>query len=113
MTTLPYDQFLAKISGSYSVILVSLGDISPNTILDAIRYNKPFIVTKETGLYDRIKDISIFVDPKSQKDIAEKVLWLSDPVNYREQQNRVENFNFSHSWEDITEEYMAVYNSIK
>ncbi|MEK7120619.1 MAG: hypothetical protein AAB840_00835, partial [Patescibacteria group bacterium] len=61
LETAPYEIFLDKIRRSYAVMLVSLGDISPNMILDAIRYNKPFIVTKETGIYDRIKDVAIFV----------------------------------------------------
>lgn len=113
MEVLPHDEFLRKISISYAVIVASLGDISPNTILDAIRCGKPFIVTRETGLYDRIKNIAIFVDPKDPDDIAEKVIWLSDPVNYKGQQKMAESFTFTHTWEDIAREYMEIYKSIK
>lgn len=113
MKALPHDEFLSKISYSYAIIIVSLGDISPNTILDAIRYDKPFIVTRETGLYERIKDIAVFVDPKDQNDIAQKVIWLSNPVNYEEQQNRVKSFNFKHNWEDIAKEYITIYDSLR
>ena len=80
--------------------------------MDAIRCDKPFILTKENGLYNRIKDISIFVDPKDPNDIAEKVIWLSDPINYKGQQKMLENFTFTHTWEDIAREYLAVYDSI-
>ena len=66
----------------------SLGDISPNMIMDAIRYNRPFIVTRETGIYDRIKDIAIFVDPENTEDIAEKIVWLSQPENYEKQKEK-------------------------
>ena len=45
--TCPHDEFMDKISRSYASILVSLGDISPNIILDTIRHDKPFIVTEE------------------------------------------------------------------
>ncbi len=110
---LPHNEFLQKIGESYAVIIVSLGDISPNTILDAIRCGKPFIVTRETGLYDRIKEIALFVDPKDPNDIAQKVIWLSDPMNYEAQQKRVKSFNFSHIWEDIAKEYMAIYDFLK
>lgn len=113
MQVVPHDKFLDKISCSYAVIIVSLGDISPNTILDAIRCQKPFILTQETGIYDRIKDIGIFVDPKSPEDIREKILWLCDPINYEEQKRKVESFSFLHTWEDIAREYMDVYNKIK
>ena len=109
----PHNEFLEKIRRSYAVIIASLGDISPNTILDAIRCQKPFIVTKETGLTSRIMDIAIFVDPKNIEDVAGKVLWLSDPVNYMEQKKKIESFSFMHTWEDIGREYINVYNKLK
>ena len=70
-----FEKFMERISRCYAVILASLGDISPNMILDAIRHNKPFILTKETGLYDRLKNIAIFVDPENTDDIKEKILF--------------------------------------
>src|SRR3989344_794148 len=47
------DKFLSDIASGYAVIIASLGDISPNTILEAVSYNKPFILTRETGLYEK------------------------------------------------------------
>lgn len=105
--------FLEKIKKSYAVILTSLGDISPNTILDAIRCSKPFIVTKEIGIYERIKEIAIFVDPENKEEIKEKILWLCDEENYSLQKKKVESFNFTHSWEEIAGEFLEVYNTIK
>src|SRR3989344_2955640 len=74
----PYSDFVRKIASSYAVILTSLGDISPNFILDAIRYNKPFILTRETGLADRLQDIAVWVNPEDETNISTKILWLSD-----------------------------------
>ncbi len=108
-----HEAFLKKIASSYAVIIASLGDISPNTILDAIRLNKPFILTKENGLYPRIKDIGLYVDPLSQEDIKEKVLWLSNPQNYALEKAKIEAFTFTHTWEEMAGEYLAIYNNIK
>jgi glycosyltransferase involved in cell wall biosynthesis len=108
-----HDAFLEKIKQSYAVIISSLGDISPNTILDAIRCDKPFIVTKETGLYDRIKPIALFVDPKSIKDIREKVLWLANDKNYEIQCKKVQDFTFTHTWEEIAHETPCYYSNNK
>lgn len=108
-----HDKFLEKIRSSYAVIVASFGDISPNTILDAISCQKPFIVTKETGLYDRIKDIAVFVDPNDPEDIREKVLWLSDEDNYQAQKKKVGSFNFTHTWEEMAKEYIKIYDSLK
>lgn len=103
-----FEEFMFKMANSYAVILTSLGDISPNMILDAIRHNKPFIVTRENGLLDRIGDIAITIDPFDAQDIKEKVLWLSDETNYRLQEDKIRNFNFVHSWQDIANEIIEI-----
>jgi len=111
-TTKPFGVFMGKLAHAYAVILVSLGDISPNLILDAIRHNKPFIVTRECGLYERIKGCALFVDPENVDDIAEKIHWLSESVHYEEQKKKVEAFTFMHTWEDIAGEFLAVYKKL-
>jgi hypothetical protein len=108
-----HEEFLNKISHSYAVILSSIGDIGPNTILDAIRCGKPFIVTKETGLYERIKEIALFIEPMNPEDIKNKILWLMDSNNYEMHRKKVLDFNFQHSWEDIAKEYIDVYKNLK
>ena len=83
-----------------------------NLILDAIRYNKPFILTKETGLYDRVKDCAVFVDPENVTDIAEKIRWLSVSENYEMQKRKVEAFPFTHTWEQIAEEFLSLAKNL-
>ncbi|MDB5204362.1 MAG: hypothetical protein JWP09_390 [Candidatus Taylorbacteria bacterium] len=106
LDTSSHEDFIARIQASYAVILVSLGDISPNMIMDAIRLNKPFIVTKEIGIYARIRDIGIFVDPLNKKDIKEKILWLLEEQNYNEQIEKIQNFTFRHSWQLLANEIL-------
>ncbi len=105
---LPRSEFLNQISSSYAVILVSLGDISPNMIIDAISLCKPFIVTKEIGIYERIKDVAIFVNPLDESDIKEKVLWLCNDDNYQNQLQKIKQFNFIHSWKQVASEFMLL-----
>lgn len=107
LQTSNHADFISRIKDSYAVILVSLGDISPNMIMDAIKLNKPFIVTKEVGIYERISDIGIFVDPLNVEDIKAKVLWLLEEENYNEQVRRIQNFTFRHSWEAIANEIIT------
>ncbi|MBX4206385.1 hypothetical protein KW784_01200 [Candidatus Parcubacteria bacterium] len=110
--TVPHDAFLEKLASSYAVIIASLGDISPNTILDAIRLDKPFILTRENGLSPRIKDIGLFVDPQDPKDIAEKARWLLDPANYEAKRSQIVRFTFTHTWEDMAREYLDIWQSL-
>ena len=107
-----HEVFVEKMRHSYAVILVSISDISPNMILEAIRCQKPFIVTRETGLYDRIKDIALFVNPQDQSDVYNKVLWLLDPENYKNQVQKIKQFTFVHDWDEIAKEYMEICNNI-
>ncbi len=104
----PYETHLEKIRTGYAVALVSLGDISPNMILDSIRANTPFILTKENGLYERIKGIGLYVDPKDENDIKEKILYLADRTNHMYEQEKIENFTFTHTWAEICQEILAV-----
>jgi glycosyltransferase involved in cell wall biosynthesis len=104
--------FLEKIKESYAVILVSLGDISPNMILETISFNKPFILTKETGLYEKLKDVALFADPLDVKDIEQKIIYLSDPINYDNQIAKIKNFDFIHTYDDIAAEFLNIYHEI-
>lgn len=103
-----YDSFVEKIRRSYAVILVSIGDISPNMIFDAIRTGTPFIVTKENGITERIKDAGIFVNPLNKKDIVDKIVWMADPSNRAAQAKKVQAISFKHSWEDIAGEIVKI-----
>jgi len=104
-----YDSFLEKMHRSYAVILVSLGDISPNMIFDAIKVGVPFIVTREIGTAERVRDCAIFVDPENEKEIADKIIWLADPANRAAQAAKVQAFKFIHRWEDIAGEFVAIW----
>jgi hypothetical protein len=104
--------FINKIKNSYAVIQVSLGDISPNLILDSIRCNKPFICTKETGIYSRIKDAGIFVDPLDEEEIEQAILNLLNQDEYEKAKERVRQFSFVHTWENIANEFINVYKNI-
>lgn len=105
-----YESFLEKIRRSYAVILVSIGDISPNMILDAIRCGTPFIVTKENGISHLFKDAAVFVDPLDKKDIIDKIVWISDPKNRAAQAEKVRKISFTHTWEDIGNEIIGIWN---
>jgi glycosyltransferase involved in cell wall biosynthesis len=111
-STVPHEKFLEKLASSYAVIIASLGDISPNTILDAIRFDKPFILTRENGLLPRIKDLGVIVDPRDPNDIEAKVRWLLDPENYEAKRGQLTRFTFTHTWEEMAKEYMDIWNSL-
>lgn len=107
-----YDNFQERMRRAYAVILTSLGDISPNMIFDAIRVGTPFILTKETGIADRVRECAIFVDPINEKDISEKIIWISDPKNRASQAAKIKSFKWVHTWDDIAKEFISFYDRI-
>ena len=107
-----YEVGQEKIKSCYGVILLSLGDISPNLILDAIRFGKPFIVTEENGLLPRIGQLGITVDPLNEQAIAQKIDMLIDPTIYGTYRQRLVQFTFTHSWEEIAKEFLTCYRTI-
>ena len=107
-----YENFQERMRRSYAVILVSLGDISPNMIFDAIRVGVPFILTKENGITHRVKDCAIFVDPKDENDIVEKIVWISDPKNRAIQAEKIKQFKWVHTWEDIAKEIISLHEKL-
>lgn len=107
-----HEKFLEKIRDSYAVILVSLGDISPHMIIDALSLGKPFILTKENGILNRVGDYALLVDPKNSEEIKEKILWLMDDNNYNEQVEKVKSFSFVRTWEEIASEYLEIFKKM-
>lgn len=102
----PYNEFVEKIRNAYAVILVSLGDISPNMILDAVRAKTPFILTTENGLKSRLSGLGVECNPENEQDITQKILWLAESKNYIEMKKKINQLNFSHSWADIAGEFL-------
>ncbi|MCE9629069.1 MAG: hypothetical protein K8Q91_03690 [Candidatus Vogelbacteria bacterium] len=103
-----YQDFMKVIEKSQAIILVSLGDISPNMILDGLRFGKPFVCTKECGLYENLKDLGLWVDPLDSLAIAEAMVEISKPEVYRSLVDKINSSEYRHSWVEIADEIMLI-----
>jgi len=106
------EKYLEKLRTCYAVILVSLGDISPNMILEAVANGKPFILTKENGLENRLQGIGLRVDPLDELEIADMISRLADPHTYQAEQEKISNFSFQHSYNNIAQEFLDIAQNI-
>jgi len=104
-----YDMFIGRMQRAWAVVLVSLGEMSPNIIFDAISAGIPFILTRENGIDNALADAGILVDPLNQKEITDKIVWLSDPVNRAIQAEKVRRLSCEHPWKEIADEIVAVW----
>jgi len=112
VNVMSHQEFLDKLKSSYAAILVSLSEISPNMILEALRMNLPFICTKEVGIYERIKSAGIYVDPLKQEDVKSAVIRLLQPENYEIEKEKIANFNYIHTWREISNELISLIGNL-
>lgn len=109
---LSHDELMEKIKTCYALVMPSLGEISPHAILDALRCNKPFILTRESGFAEKLKNVGVLCDPMSVDDMTAKILWLADDVNYARVRAQVRSYDFAHSWGQIADELLIIAQKI-
>lgn len=107
LPSLPHEELQKEIAASYAVIIPSLSEVSPNLSLEAISLGKPVILTREGGYRERLADLALFIDPLNPKDIAEKIILLTDAEVYREQRGKINRWPWRHDWSGIAGEFMG------
>jgi len=106
-------ELLSAINSCRFFILPSLTDISPNLALECLSLGKPIILTKHTGLDKEIVKRLITIDPMSEKDIKEKIVYLLDDSNLAEYKTIIENFKFrERSWGDLAREHYNIFKKL-
>ena len=108
----PHDELMKKIATCYAVVMPSLGEISPHVITDALRCNKPFLLTRESGYAQKLRDVGLLIDPLSAEDMTQKILWIVQDANYAAAMARVRGYNYTHSWGQIADELLKIANEI-
>lgn len=101
-----------KIKNSYALITVSVSDFAPNFIIEGLAENKPFILTKECGLMERLGELGIFIDPTDKNKIKEAILSLMNESDYNKRKEKISAFKFSHSWSEIADEFLTIRKSL-
>lgn len=112
ISSAPSEELEKKFRTCWAIVLPSITEVGSNTIIEALAFNVPFILTRESGLSDRIAELGLFVDPLSEKDLTDKILLLADDARHREYVNKVANFRFTHSWEEIADEFLAIFAKV-
>ena len=101
-----------KIKNSYALITVSVSDFAPNFIIEGLAENKPFILTKECGLAEKLGELGIFIDPMDRNNIKGAVLSLMNENNYNKYKEKISVFNLTHSWSEIAAEFLVIRKSL-
>ena len=105
---LPKAELLSRMRNCYAVILPSLTEISPNYILDALRFRKPFIMDKYSGLASWLAPYGTVVDPLDEDDIANALAWLAEPEGYEEAKKKAAAFSFTRTYDDVAKDFLGL-----
>ncbi|QQG37903.1 MAG: glycosyltransferase family 4 protein [Candidatus Kaiserbacteria bacterium] len=98
----------AKIRASYAVAVPSISEVSPNTVIDAIRAGKPFLLTKHSGYAQRFGDLGVIVDPLDERDMQRGIEALVDPDTYRKYADRILAVKETRTYKDIASEFLRL-----
>ncbi len=110
--SLPHSELMEHLSSSYAVVVPSLSEVSPNLVLEAIRYSKPFIATKQCGLYHELRELGMWVDPLREEELVNAIRRLSDDRHYEEQVRKLEKFSDVREWDAIARDVISVFKKL-
>src|SRR3989344_2799384 len=105
---LPKAELLSRMRSCYAVILPSVTEISPNYILDALRFRKPFIMDKYSGLASWLAPYGTVVDPLDEDDIANALARLAEPEGYEEAKKKAAAFSFTRTYDDVAKDFLGL-----
>ncbi|MEI6843430.1 MAG: glycosyltransferase family 4 protein [bacterium] len=111
--TVSREVLMEKMKDAYAVLVTSFSEVSPNLVMDALQYSVPVVVTEDTGIAEKLKDMAIFVNPFSTDEIALGIEKLLDKSFYDAYRHRIMMNTYKHSWNEIAQEFLDVYEKIK
>ena len=108
ITNASHEDLIEKIKDSYAVILPSFSDVCPNFILEAASFNRPFIMTKETGLNEIYPQGGLFIDSRSSAELASAIESMLQPNEYARLAAQLRSIRPEHSWQEVAREFINI-----
>lgn len=105
---LPKQQLLERMKSCYAVILPSVTEISPNYILDALRFHKPFVLDKYSGFAKWLAPYGTLVDPLDVDDVARALEKLASDEGYAQALEKVSKFSFVRTYDDVAKDFLSL-----
>ena len=101
-------ELLERMKSCYAVVLPSITEISPNYILDALRFKKPFIMDKYSGFAEWLGPYGTLVDPLDRNDIVRALETLAEPVGYEKALQKAAAFSYVRTYEDVARDFLGL-----
>jgi glycosyltransferase involved in cell wall biosynthesis len=108
VTGVSHKELMESVSACYATILPSYSDVSPNFVSDGLRLGKPYIMTRHTGISDRVKGAGILIDPLDKADIKRAVIALLDTKTYDACTSAIRDLSFVRTYDDIAKDFLGL-----
>ena len=105
---LPPREHSRRVAEAHAVVIASISEVCSNTAIDAVVLGKPFICPKDTGTSERLGECGLFIDTRSESALTEAIESILDPNTYTRLAGAARAFSFTHSWEHMAKEIIAV-----
>jgi len=95
----------------HAMVFPSLTDISPNTLLECLSVKVPFVTSQEIG-YDWLLPDVIHFDPRSVRDMKEKIEYILDIDRYGQYKKNIENISYTYTFEKAAKDTVDIFQSL-
>ena len=105
------EEVLKEMKEAHAMVFPSYTDISPNTVLECITTNTPFILTTEQG-FDWLKGkVSEFnpLEDEEMRDCLEKVI---NPEFYKEYQEKIKELDYNYTYQEAIKDTLSLFQEL-
>ncbi len=103
---LPPQEHQSRTEAAYAFVVPSVSEVNSNNIIEALSYNKPFILPVDCGMYERLKGLGVFVDTLNERAIMGAVEELLDEQKYTAYVERIKAYTYVRTWGQIADEIL-------
>lgn len=112
ITEKSHEEVLEKLKNSYVAVSLAFTDICPNFILEAVSFDKPFVMTRATGLNEIFPNGGIFVDSSDEREIKRAMEDMLDENTYNTYVAKLKENNLTHSWREMAREFVNIWKKL-
>lgn len=108
LSSMSRDELFSRIARAHAVAVPSISDVAPNSVIDALRCGKPFLLTKYSGYAEQFREYGVIVDPLSESDMISGIQDLADTSKYQALCERVRAFKTVRMYKDVAREMLEL-----
>ena len=103
------DKLGEKYKEAMFFVLPSFSEVGPNVIAETVAAGTPFIMTRESGYAEYIKDFGLFIDPLDEEGITSKIKMLMDKEIRGNMEKHLLQFFLYRSWQDAACDWIMLF----